>query len=128
MGSTKTKKLSSKSNLTSKMSMSLGTTRVYQFQSLILILNKSALVKSTDCQLLMSTWKIWEKFEFKPNNPDLLLRCRFALAQQYSYPKSSIPVPLLTLTLSLLSVKLPTKSKNNSSLGLSTVKSLTCQP
>merc|ERR1712217_1020197 len=68
--STKTKKPSSKSNLTSKMLMSPGTTKVYQFQNPTFT-NKSVSVKNTDSLSLMSTWKIWEKFEFKPNNPDL---------------------------------------------------------
>merc|ERR1711972_562162 len=125
--STKTKKPSSKSNSTSRMSMSLGTTKAYQFQSLTFT-NKSASVKNTDSLSLMSTWKTWEKFEFKPNNPDLLLKCKSALDQQSSYPKLSILVLRLTLKLLLLSVKLPTKSKNNNSLGLSTEKSSTCPP
>merc|ERR1711972_406399 len=90
--------------------------------------NKSASVKNTDSLSLMSTWKTWEKFEFRPNNPDLLLRCKSALDQQSSYPKSSILVLRLTLKLLLLSVKLLTKSKNNNSLGLSTEKSSTCPP
>merc|ERR1712014_74751 len=53
--STKTKRLSSKSNSTSKMSMSLGTTKVYQFQNPIST-NKSASVKNTDSPSLTSTW------------------------------------------------------------------------
>merc|ERR1711972_1087328 len=90
--------------------------------------NKSASVKNTDFLSLMSIWKTWEKFEFKLNNPDLLLRCKSALDQQSSYPKLSILVLWLTLKLLLLNVKLLTKSKNNNSLGLSTEKSSTCPP